>query len=156
MSDDTGLLSRLLGDPVRVRGPAGLIGLCLAAVSGVSYLVLDAGWLALLYGFTWLALPLVAGVLGYGIAFFVQHGLGARRALLEVILGLLVAIVSCAVLSTIDRDAFSPWGSALAASLAGLLYLALFRALANGIALALGRGLDYAGKRIQQLDDDGW
>jgi hypothetical protein len=156
MPDDTGLLSRLLGDPVRVRGPARLIGLGLAAVSGASYLVLNAGWLALIYGFTWLALPLVAGILGYGIAFFVQHGVGARRALLEVILGLLVAIVSCAALSTIDRDASSLRGSALAAILAGLLYLALFGALANGIALALGRGLDYAGSRIQQLDDEGW
>jgi hypothetical protein len=76
--------------------------------------------------------------------------------LLEVILGLLVAIVSCAALSTIDRDASSLRGSALAAILAGLLYLALFGALANGIALALGRGLDYAGSRIQQLDDEGW
>jgi hypothetical protein len=34
--------------------------------------------------------------------------------------------------------------------------LGLFRALASGVALGLGRGLGYAGRRIQELDDEGW
>lgn len=155
MEQERGVLARLLGDPVRVRRPASVAGLILAALSGASYLLLGAGWLALLYGLTWLALPFAAGVLGYGKAFFVQHGVGARRALVETILGLLGAILSCVLLALFDAD--DGWLERLSvAGLAALLYLAAFRGLAGGVALALGRGLDYAGQRILELDDEGW
>src|SRR5690606_565633 len=155
MDEERGILARLLGDPVRVRRPASLAGFALAVVSGASYQLLGDGGPALLYGLTWLAMPVEAGVLGYGQAFFVGRGVGVRRALLEVILGLLGALLACVVLSVVDAgDGLA--SKLVVAGLAGLLYLAVYRGLAGGVALGLGRGLDYAGRRIQELDDEGW
>ena len=152
---DDGPLAKLLSDPPRLRRAGRLLGDCGALLSGLAYLTLGSGLSALAYGLTWLALPVVAGLAGYGDAFFVQHGVGIRRAVLELIVGVLGLLVACVVLSLVDADGGIVEQIA-AVALAAALYFAAFRGLAAGVALGLGRGLDYAGRRIDELDDEGW
>jgi hypothetical protein len=152
---DEGWLGRLLSDPPRLRRLARRAGAALAPVSGLSYLALGDGLLALVYGLTWLALPVVAGLAGCGGAFFVQHGVGVRRMSLELAAGVLGLLGACVSLSTIAGDG-GVARQLLAVALASALYFAVFLGLAAAVALALGRGLDYAGRRIDELDDEGW
>jgi hypothetical protein len=156
MEEERGPLARWLGDPVRVRRPAALAGYGLAALSGATFYLIGSGWPALCYGLTWLAMPFVAGVLGYAMAFFIGHGRGVRRAVVEMVLGALAALLSCIILSLMDTDPDRVLYRVLAAVVAAALLLAVLRGLAAGLGLALGRGLDYAGRRIQELDDEGW
>ena len=152
--DDQGLLDRVIRDPVRLRRPASYVGAMLSIVSGVLYVGITNTWAALFYGMTWLGLLPVAVLLGYGNAFFIQHGRGVLRAAIELISGIVAALSACAMLSTsaIGRDTVT--GEAGTVLVAALLYLAVFRGLAAGVGLGYGRGAGYLGARIQDVDDD--
>lgn len=146
--------SRLgLSDPVRARRPANIIGLSLAIVSAVSLAFFDGGVQALALGISWLLLIPTALLLGWATAFFVEHGVGVRRAVAELCVGVLAALGACVTLSVRDGGG----AGTIVTLLAGfVLYGAVFRALASGLALGIGRGGQYLGQRIQHVDDDGW
>jgi hypothetical protein len=151
---NSGLLSRLrLTDPVRARRPANVVGLVLAFASGLSLAFLDGGSRALVLAVAWLLLIPTALVLGWAAAFFIEHGVGVRRAVAELCAGSLAGIGSCALLSVQPDDVVTT----IVVALAGIiLYGSVFRALAAGVALGLGRGGQYLARRIQSVDDDGW
>lgn len=152
-SSRSGLL-RKLTDPVNVRRPAEVAGLVLSVASGIGFAALEGGAQALVLGACWLAMVPAALLYGWGLSFFIEHGRGLRRAILELIGGGLMALVSCGVL------AYAGGGGALETIIGlvsgTLLYLAIFRTLGSGVGLGLGRGAGYLGHRIQQMDDEGW
>ncbi len=140
-------------DPVRVRRPAAVAGFVLACVSGLGLALLEGSIQSALLGAAWLAIVPAAALLGWGNAFFLEHGVGARRAWLELIAGALVALFGCALLG-LDADGLGR--RIVAVAIGTVSYLALFRALAAGIGLAVGRGAGYMGKQLQGLDDTDW
>jgi hypothetical protein len=148
-----GGLSQLLRDPVRVRKPANLTGLILAALSSLSFVFLDDGAQELALGICWLMMFPVALLHGWATAFFLEHGIGVRRAAAELVVGTLIALTACALL-TFRGEGTSGLVVELASSLA--LYAAVFRALSAGVGLGVGRGAGYLGKRVQDVDDAGW
>ena len=146
-------LALRLRDPIHVKGPATVAGLILALVSGLALAYLDGGVQAAVLGLCWLLIVPASILRGWGMAFFIEHGRGVRRALLELIGGGLFALVACALLS-IDGNGV---GGAVSIFIFGLvLYGAIFGSLAAGVGLGIGRGGDYMARRIQEADDEGW
>ncbi len=90
---------QFLRDPVRARKPANLAGLILAALSGLSFVFLNDGARELALGIFWLMMFPVALVHGWAIAFFLEHGIGLRRAVAELVVGTLIALTACALLT---------------------------------------------------------
>jgi hypothetical protein len=152
----TGLLSRLTRDPVRLRRRARWASLGLGLVAALAGAELVGGASTLLYGLCWLmAMPLALAI-GYGDAFFLGYGRGLRRVLLTLVGSVVGSIASCVVLSTTLESPETVLGRVLAGALYAGLLLCVLYTLAALLALGLSRGLDYAGRQIAQLDDEGW
>ena len=149
-------LSQLMGrfsDPVRVSGPATIVGLGLAVLSSLSLALLDGGAQALALGICWLLIVPASLLRGWGMAFFLEHGRGRRRALVELVVGALVALVACAFLSFRSGTAT---GTVYMIIFGLALYVAVFGSLAAGVGIGLGRGGDYMARKIQEVDDESW
>lgn len=148
------ILSRIgLDDPVSARRPANIVGLLLAITSGLSLAFLDGASQALVLAAAWLLLIPTALLLGWASAFFIEHGVGVRRAVAELCAGALAALGACALLS-VQPDGIL--ASTIVAVAGAILYGSVFRSLAAGVALGLGRGAQYLARRIQNVDDEGW
>lgn len=156
IASQTGLLSRLTRDPVRLRRRACWATLGLGLVAALAGAELAGGASTLLYGLCWLAALPLALAIGYGDAFFLSYGRGLRRVVLVLVAGIVGLTGSCVVLSTALEAPDSLVGRMLAGLLNAVLLLSVLYALAALLALGLSRGLDYAGRRISQLDDEGW
>jgi len=155
-TDQPGVLARLTRDPVRLRQRARWAALALGVVAALAADGLG-GWLpGLLYPLCWLAAVPLAIAVGFGDAFFLSHDRGQRRVLLTLLAATLALLAGCVILSTALASAEDGAGRVLSAALYGVLLLAALFALAALVALGLSRGTDYAGRRISQLDDEGW
>ena len=155
-TDQQGLLARLTRDPVRLRRRGRWAALALGVVAALASDGLG-GWLpSLLYPLSWLATVPLAIAVGFGDAFFLSHGRGQRRVLLTLLAATLALLAGCAFLSSALASPETGIERTLAAVLYGVLPLAALFLLASLVALGLSRGTDYAGRRISQLDDEGW
>jgi hypothetical protein len=152
----SGLLSRLRRDPVRLRRWARWASLGLGLVAALAGAELAGGATTLLYGLCWLlAMPLALAI-GYGDAFYLSYGRGMRRVLLTLVGSVAGLMASCAVLSTALASPETVLARVLAGASYAMLLLCVLYLLAALLALGLSRGLDYAGRQIGRLDDEGW
>lgn len=149
------LFARLTNNPARLRRRAYGAGVVIAIFNGMTAVDWPGFLPALLYPVSWLLLPVLAVAAGSGEAFFLQFGRGKRRIALLSIVGTLAALFACVLLAT---DASGDDGSTLEqlseAVINAILVLGLLFALSALFSLALSKGLEYAGQRIQRLDDD--
>ncbi len=144
----------MLQDPVKVRRRSVYAAILMVGVHAIASDGLDDRIPGLAYAVTWLAAPLLALTYGYGSAFFVQHGVGVRKSMVQLIAGSLVLVATCVALAAIADSGYATSGRIIVAVLNGGLFGAAIMALGAGVALGLGRGPDYVGKRVQSLDDD--
>lgn len=149
-------LSRLLRDPVKLRKRARIAGVVLVLAAAVASDGLSGTVPGIALPLLWLALPPVALAIGYGDAFFIEHGVGVRRSVLTIVLGALLSLAACVILSTAAMAEGGALARFLAAGLYSLLYAGILALLSSLVGLGIGRGLGYAGRRIQQLDDEQW
>lgn len=149
------VIARALQNPplLRKRGYMGL-GVACALMMGSALFGGVAGAFLLAGG--WVISPAIAMSIGAGDAFFLQHGRGQRRVMLTLIVAIALAIGTCAALATlaVDDDTVSyalVQGALLAGFLAGMVL-----GMAAIIALAVGRGSDYAANRIAEMSNEDW
>lgn len=153
--EDGSVLSRMTRNPVRLRRRAYLVTAVVAILNGLFAANLPVSMPALIYPLTWLLVPPIALAWGYGEGFFLQHGIGMRRNLLVLIGGILVTLTSCVLLAAGISDDDVPIARRLLGALANAaLFCGIVAAVSAAIAFGLSRGAEYAGRRIQQLDDD--
>lgn len=152
----SGLLARLTRDPVRLRRRARWASLALALVAVLAGTEMAGGASSWLYALCWLAAMPLALAIGFGDAFFLRYGRGTRQVVLTLLVSMLGALAGCVLLSTALAAPERLLGRALAGVLDAGLLLCVLYLLASLLALGLSRGLDYAGRRIGELDDDGW
>lgn len=155
-NNSASLLSRLMNDPVKLRRRSRFLAIVVALATAVA----GSGWLpsstaaAVLTAFAWLFVPVAAAGIGVGDAFFLRHGIGERRVALTALLGVVFAIVACAVLALVATgDDGRP---ILSGALYFLLVVAVIGVLSAVLAVAVGRGAGYLSRRIQDVDDTGW
>jgi hypothetical protein len=151
------LIARLFHDPVRLRRWSRWAALLLVIVAALASDGLGGAIPGLVFPLAWLCLPFVALGIGFGDAFFIRHGIGIRLEALMLIGGVLVAIGTCVLISTAGGGgAGGTLGRLVDAVLYGLLYGGLLSLLAALVGFGFGRGLDYAGRRIESLSDEDW
>jgi hypothetical protein len=148
--------SRLLSDPLTLRHRARLALAVATAVSGIAWAVLDGTGRSVLLALGWFALPVIAVSLGAGDGFFIEHGRGGRRALLTIVVGAITSLASCGLLSSISDADSDPLRSAIAGAIYAVMYAAITLTLGATLGIAFGKGSGYLGRRIQQVDDEGW
>ena len=148
-------IARALRNPplLRRRGYIGL-GIACLLLMGSALFGGVAGALMLAGG--WVISPATAMSIGAGDAFFLQHGRGQRRVLLTLIAAIALAIGTCGFLATlgVDDDTVS-YVLVQGALLAGFL-ASMVLGMAAIIALAVGRGSDYAANRIAKMSEEDW
>ena len=155
--ENRSLISQLFQDPVRLRRWGRRLALVLTVVVALASDGLGGAVPGLVFPLAWLALPFVAFGIGYGDAFFIRHGRGVRLEVFMLIGGALAAISTCVLISTPGSDASG--GAArrvLEAALYGLLYAGLLALVAALVGFGLGRGLDYASRRIESMSEEDW
>jgi hypothetical protein len=151
-----GLIARLLADPIGLRR-WGLIALAVVTpLAGFAHGIhggTSTGWLVAL---VWIVMPFIALPIAIGDAFFLQYGRGRKRVTLTLLASLIVALVSCVVLSILSEEARTT-GRQVAEGLGyAVLYLAFAFGLASLIALVLGVGRDYVSDRILRMSREDW
>ncbi len=111
---------------------------------------------SMIYPITWLLLPVVALGIGYGEAFFIEHGRGVRRAVVTGLAGALIGLLSCVLLAGLPGEADSTGRRLAVTGLSGILFGSLLYSLAAFIGLGAGKGSSYAARRIADSDDENW
>lgn len=155
--ENRSLISRLVQDPVRLRRWSRRLALVLTVVVGLASDGLGGAVPGLVFPLAWLALPFVALGIGYGDAFFIRHGRGVRLEVFMLIGGTLVAISTCVLISPVGGEtADDAAGRVVEAVLYGLLYAGLLALVAALVGFGLGRGLDYASRRIESMSEEDW
>lgn len=151
---EPGLFQRLIRDPVKVRERVVYLALIMTVVHTAAADGLGGRVPGLIYALTWLVAPVLALGYGYGAAFFIQYGAGVRKALIQLIVGIIALLAICVVLAVLTDSGDSVAERIIVAGLNGGLYGAVILTLGAAVALGLGRGTEYIGKRLQSLDDD--
>lgn len=153
--DGRSLTSRLSQDPVRLRRWSRRFALLLVVIVALASDGLGGAIPGLAFPLAWLLLPFVAFGIGYGDGFFIRHGRGVRLELFMLIGGALTAISTCVLISTATGEAAD--GAArrvVEATLYGMLYGGLLALVAALVGFGLGRGLDYASRRIATMSEE--
>jgi hypothetical protein len=151
----TGLVARLAADPLRLRRWSwrALLVMVVLVVAGRILSGFAGGMLTAL---TWICAPFVAFGIGIGDAFFVRHGRGTRRILLQMIGSVVTALTSCVILAGISNTSGSSSRDLVGAALYALLHIGIVAGLAALIALGIGRGEDYVSRRIDRMSREDW
>lgn len=148
------VLRRLIDDPLVARR-TGWRALMLALVLVAMGQVFDdlIGGLAL--ASAWIVAPVIALAIGYGEAFFLQHGRNRKRVLVMIVVGMLVAVAACVVLSVVATgdDEAGLWVN-LAGSL--VLYGGVTVGLSGLVGIGIGRGSGYVAGKIDEMSRDDW
>jgi hypothetical protein len=160
MQDDdeqsAGLIARLLSDPVRLRRWGVRMLIVVTPLAGFAHGIHwgnRTGWLVAL---VWIVMPFIALSIAIGDAFFLQYGRGRKRVTLTLAGSILVALLSCVVLSILAEEARTT-GRQIAEGVGyALLYLAFALGLASVLALILGVGRDYVSDRILRMSREDW
>lgn len=149
------MLGRLVDDPPAARcwgwRTLAFVLVCVAVAHGLS----DGSVADMTTAVTWIIAPLVALAVGYGEAFFLQHGRGRRRVTLMVIFGVIGTLTSCILLSmAVGEDSQVGQWVNLAGSM--VLYSSVVVGLAGMLALGIGRGSSYVSRKIDDMRSDDW
>jgi hypothetical protein len=96
--------------------------------------VLALSWIA--------AFPIAAG-LGLGDSFFIEHGRGLRRAIVTIVAGTFVALLSCILVSTLPTSDDDWLKRGISGGVYALLYAAIVLVLGGILGIAFGRGGGY-------------
>ena len=149
------VIARALQNPPLLR-KRGFLGLGVACVLMMLSSLLGDVAGAFLLAAGWVISPAISMAIGAGDAFFLQHGRGQRRVMLTLVGAIALAIGTCVSLATLSTDDDS-WSYALVqgALLAGFL-AAMVLGMAAIIAIAVGRGSDYAANRIAKMSEEEW
>lgn len=161
MDDDTDAseptrLARLLSNPLWLRRAARTLIVVIALGSGVAWATLDGAGQSLVLAFGWIALPFIALALGIGEGFFIEHGRRLRRNIATLLFSVVLALGSCVALAVVPDGGQSTGRGIVSGSTYALFYAAIALGLGAACAIAFGRGGAYLGRRIQEVDDEGW
>lgn len=148
-------IARALQNPPRLRR-RGYIGLAIAA--GLMMTSALAGGVAgaFLLAAGWVISPAIAMMIGAGDAFFLQHGRGQRRVMLTVVGAIALAIGTCVALAGLSTDDDTTSYALVQGALLGGFLAGMVLGMAAIIALAVGRGSDYAANRIAEMSEEDW
>ncbi len=142
-------------DPIVLRKRAAVTVLVLGAAVFAGGLV-DGGAARAIVIAGWVLLVPVAVALGYGEAFFIGHGRGARRATLLAVISALASLAICAMLSTGLGAGLDTGGRPIRSIVTLVLFLCAGVLLASVSALGFGLGTGYLARKVAERDADDW
>lgn len=148
------VLRRLIDDPLAARraGWRALVPGLAMIVPGQFTDHLIAG---LLTALAWIVAPLIALTIGYGEAFFLQYGRNRQRVVVMVACGILTALTTCVVLSSVGDGGgeVRQWVNVVGSM---VLYGGVTIGLSGLVAIGIGRGSGYISGRIDEMSRDDW
>ncbi|MGH9173915.1 MAG: hypothetical protein ACRD1H_06140, partial [Vicinamibacterales bacterium] len=142
-------------EPIRLRRWSRIALACLVALVLAGEL-LSGARASLLTALAWVCGPFVAFGIGYGEAFFIQHGQRRRTLLLTIFVSICVTLTACVILAILTGPSPSRDREVASAALHGLLYAGVVLGLAALIGWGIGRGEEYVSRRIDKLSDEEW
>lgn len=148
------MLRRLIDDPLVARR-TGWRSLVLASSLVVVGQVSDHLIAGVISALAWILVPLIALAIGYGEAFFLQHGRNRRRVGSMIAIGVLMATAACMTVSIAARgdDEGGLWVN-IVGSL--VLYGGVVVGLSGLVAIGIGRGSGYVAGKIDEMSSDDW
>jgi hypothetical protein len=149
-------LARLAGDPIRLRRRARIGALVVTLLSSGAYGFVDGPLGEMVVALSWITLPALALAIGIGDAFFLRHGQGQRRIVLQIAGGAGLALMACVALAEVPKKSQMWPRDMLDAIGYAIFYATLLLALAGLVAMGLGRSEAYLARRIGERGDDDW